>query len=281
MLEAFLTYAGQVVAGVLAFLALWKDAADYGELSKKFGKHIIWLCAGLMVVLTAISIYLTHAGRKQAIQDKIDASNAASESRGQIMALSRQVIKMSQDRAAAEKGFRDSFSQLSDKIARLQTEAATQKLSEQLTKTQAELEKAEAKLTQPKATLVPTFQTTDIAQIPIRTKVATLRPDGSVSVDVTVYNNSDVPALDGGVLVRICITCKFAKEPSGSIKVTGGLDSDREFQFQHVFPHSAMQALTVEIIPPVLSNSFQLDIRPVCTTGETQDLQHFTVVVAR
>ncbi len=131
-MEVFLTYAAQVAVAILAFFALWKDASDYGELSKKYGKHIVWFCAALTVVLAVASIVLTHISRKQAIQDKIDASQAALKSDTQIDDLSKQVVRMSQDRTNAEKGFRESFSQLSDESSAVANRSCYSKTSQRI-----------------------------------------------------------------------------------------------------------------------------------------------------
>jgi hypothetical protein len=69
-MEAILIYAGQATAGILALLGLWKDARDYGELSKKLGRGIVWVCALLLLILFSASIYLTHIGRQQAAKDR-------------------------------------------------------------------------------------------------------------------------------------------------------------------------------------------------------------------
>jgi len=73
VLEWLFTYAGQVIGGLLTFLALWKDAKDYGELSKRWGRVIVGFVTGGILLLFCASIYLTHLNRRNAARDKTAA----------------------------------------------------------------------------------------------------------------------------------------------------------------------------------------------------------------
>lgn len=280
MVEWLFTYAGQVVGGVLTFLALWKDAKDYGDLSKKWGRWIIGFSAFAILFLFCASIYLTHLGRAQALRDKANAQAEAAASKAQIETLSSQIVQMSKDRAAAESGFRESFAQLSQKVANLQTKAATQELSKQLSDTRTELREAQAKLVQPKAILVPSLWTLDPSQLPLLTTAAKL-VGNSVTIDFFVFNKSDVAAVNGSIFIRICSGCKFAKEPEGFSKIRGVEDYDREFSFANILPHTGIHKLTAEVIPPESAGTFEFDITSECQSCEAQDRHHFFVTVQK
>jgi hypothetical protein len=60
VLEWLLTYAGQVIGGLLTILALWKDAKDYGELSKRWGRAIVTFVA-VGILLFFLRLDLPHS----------------------------------------------------------------------------------------------------------------------------------------------------------------------------------------------------------------------------
>jgi hypothetical protein len=276
-MEAFFTYAGQVVTFLFAFIGLLKDASDYGALSKKFGKHLVWLCAFLVLFAFVASVYLTHAGRKQAVQDKIDSKTAQAVITGQNTALSNQIQQMAADRAKAESGFRDSFSQLSQKVANLQTKAATAGLTKELSQTREELRQAEAKFAQPKATVVPSLWTDQESQIPVRTALLK-SANNAVTIEFFAFNKSDVSATNGSIFLRRCIDCEFAREPEGFNKIEG-VSSDREFHFVQIYAHAGIRKLTAEIVPPKGQSTFQIDISVACQNCPPTETQHFFIGV--
>ena len=89
--------------------------------------------------------------------------------------------------------------------------------------------------------------------------------DGSVSLDVMALNQTDTAALNGNMILRICVVCKYAKEPDGFVRLPGSEDQDRVFSFPHFLPNSADQKRTIEVVPPPApGNRFQVDMILTC-----------------
>jgi hypothetical protein len=279
MLEWFFTYFGQLVAGILAFFAFWKDAKDYGELSQRWGKVVIRGVGGGVFFLMLASLYLTHLGRVNAVKDaaKAEATNTANQQR--ISGLSDQLKTSSEQRTIAENGFRQSFAELNQKFADLQTKVKTQELVAELDKTRKELHEAEAKFVQPKAKLIPSlwFVGKSPSELPMSTKYIKM-VNGSVTVDFFAYNDSDTTAIDGSIITRICNGCKFASEPPLS-KIISGIELDREFHFDHIYANSALERHTMDVIPPAGKPEFRIKINATCQNCEPSTFQEFKIIV--
>jgi hypothetical protein len=276
MLEWFFTYFGQLVAGILAIFAFWKDAKDYGELSKRWGKVVIRGVGGGVFFLLLASLYLTHLGRVN--EAKAEATNTANQQR--ISGLSDQLKTSSEQRTIAENGFRQSFAELNQKFADLQTKVKTQELVAELDKTRKELHEAETKFVQPKAKLIPSLWwkfAHSTSDLPVTTKNYKL-VNGHVTVDFLAYNNTDTPALAGVIVVRICDGCKYASEPPQS-QIIQGMETDREFPFAHIYANAGLDRHTVDIIPPAGKPEFNIKMWTACSNCEPSDSQDFTIIV--
>jgi hypothetical protein len=103
--EAFVTYACPVITFAFAFITLLKDASGYGDMSKRFGKHVVRFCVVLVVLTFCGSLYSVYAARKEAhaeqcraesdrtqsAKDRSDARVAADKSEATIGELRRTI----------------------------------------------------------------------------------------------------------------------------------------------------------------------------------------------
>lgn len=171
------------------------------------------------------------------------------------------------------KVFLETLNRLSDKVRELQTKAETEDLRKQLASVQNDLQKTQKALAPaPKATLV--FSFFPFINPPLgkgKTSAVTgkslpLAPDGSVHVEFTILNNTDVTALDGEINLYICDDCKFAKEPPDFQRLSGQSDTQRYLSLESVLPRSWFRILTVDIIPPLYGGSMDIGFSFRCRT---------------
>jgi hypothetical protein len=97
-------------------------------------------------------------------------------------------------------------------------------------------------------------------QFPLIKEIALPVHEGSVAVEFTIQNIADASAEDGELWIRICRDCRFAKEPEGFNHFKGQTEQDRHKSFQRILPGIALEKMTAEIIPPPLSNRFEVDL---------------------
>ena len=60
--------------------------------------------------------------------------------------------------------------------------------------------------------------------------------DGSVHIECTVLNVTEVDATNAELQIQICDQCKFAKEPSELTKLPGMRDNQRYLLLSHMQP---------------------------------------------
>jgi hypothetical protein len=264
--EVITAYGLQLVVGLIALFALWKDWHEYRKRSKAWGRPAQVVLAFAAILFIVLSLLDTHYNR----------ANSASEKSYLLM----QVQQLRADSKVANDGFRQSFASLYDKFGQLQTRVQTDALLKQNTSllldidaTKRELASTRAKLEQPQTTPLASFQTEHSEQIPITE--ATLERSSPVPVSFLVYNPSAINALNGSINVDICRTCAFASEPIGFARVAGAAETQRSLDFQHIYAKSAAQLLTLSLKVPPEINRFEIGVRvncETCTPAEYQQL---------
>jgi len=199
-----------------------------------------------VILLFLAGIIQTHINRKLAIFDKQQAEQAQQklEEGQQKFLLAESESKAHLEDASA------SLQKLQDKVDKLQTQAQTQKLSLELADVSRELEDAKAKLQRPLAKCEPTFASSDYNKLPIREAIGESTPQG-VKADFGVINTSDVAAVKGEIVLRLCPGCQYGIEPEGFAKPKIGPDDERIKAFGSIQEHSVAQDMTVTIIPPL------------------------------
>ena len=244
-------YLSTVLLGAATSLALMKDWRDYGKMSKKFGKYVPLGLAAITVFISVLGLEDIHQARVESQSDKQQAQLAQGQNHQIITDLTSQVRDLRDDNKAATDSFTKSFSTLYGKFGDLQSKVQNGDLLKELKDTREEVAAAQSKLTQPKAVVLATFPATLSTQIP--TTEVLLSPTGDiVTVSFEIYNSSDVTAVNGVISVRVCITCTFAEETPGFIKVAGADENDRNHDFQRIFARSASEVFSIRVRPPKL-----------------------------
>jgi len=90
--------------------------------------------------------------------------------------------------------------------------------------------------------------------------------EGVVHVEFTVYNPTDIPAIDGELTLQICDQCKFAKDPTGFKHLPGQLDTQRIMLFDRLLPTTAFPIMSADIIVLDRINRFPIGMWPRCRT---------------
>jgi hypothetical protein len=262
-----------LAVGTIAAAAvdLYQKREDYKN--KRLRQIVIALFI-LTAVLTIFGLYHDNAEKdtekqeadktNKSLQAKVDAANNAQK-----------------DNTAV---FLQQFKDLSGEVGDLKTQVKTDALQKKLDSVQDELLKTQkAMAPAPKADLEFTFVPfkNPIAPFPmVPSKVVELPvdPDGSVHVDFSVINGTDVTAKDVQITLVICDQCKFAKEveiyagggtqgaTSKFEKMPGEWDTHRYIFFPQIQSASYLPTAQVDIIPPPLAAEFMVGIMPRCST---------------
>jgi hypothetical protein len=162
---------------------------------------------------------------------------------------------------------------LSDKLRELQTQVKTEELRKQLASVQSDLQKTQKALAPaPQATLAFSFfpfinPSVGKGQMAAVTETALhLAPDGTVHIEFTILNLTDVSALDASITLYICVGCKFAKEPPDFQRLSGQSDVQRYMPFNQLLPKSYWRMLAIDIIPPAYAGSIDIGFSFRCRT---------------
>ena len=122
-----------------------------------------------------------------------------------------------------------------------------------------ELKNTQEALNPPKATLQFSFapfrtihpDAENTTGEPVTEKTLTRSEDGSLYVEFTVMNLTDVDAIDGEMTLQICDDCKFAKEPSEFKQLPGQDDHQRDKTFDRILSKVAFYTMSADItVPP-------------------------------
>jgi hypothetical protein len=159
---------------------------------------------------------------------------------------------------------------LSEKITNLETRVATACLQKDLAEVRGELQRTQK--TMAPAPLVPLqfsffpFTNPPYPQkaVPSTDVVLPVSADGTVRVQFTVLNMSELAALDGELTLQICDQCKFAKEPDGFQHLPGQQDTHRTVKFDRILGTTAVATMTADITVPPNVASFPMGILPRC-----------------
>jgi hypothetical protein len=238
---------------VLAIATILAGGLDlyhrWDELKEKPLRKLVPILFVLIGLLTLVTLHHEDTEKHKADQD--------------IQGLRTQVKLASQAEDTAIQNQKDNtatflsqFQKLSGEVADLKTQVQTAALEKKLAIVQGELERTQKALAPaPKAALFFSFvpfpnpprpqQATPVTDVKLP-----LAKDGSVHVTFTVLNQTNVDALDGGLILQICDECKFAKEPARFSKHEALLDTERQMDFDHIFGETAIFPIALDVIPP-------------------------------
>jgi hypothetical protein len=260
----------QVLTGLIALAALWKDWNSYGAISKRFGKRLPIFLAVFIVLAVSFTIGQTWV-----------AVEREAKSAGHIEELGNQ-LKRNEDgaeRRAKQQSeiFQGTINGLNLRLSDLQTKMNTEPLLRQnaallkeIHDIRAQVNATRTSIEQPveKAELVATFNKDpglppEPDQAIIHKISVPRQTDGTVEFTISVMNKSKVQARELFVNVRICNKCRFAKEPSGFKKAPAAPDYDRYTEMNNL-PIGVAIVIPLKVKPPDLSSGFEVDVTARC-----------------
>jgi len=170
------------------------------------------------------------------------------------------------------KSFLSALQSLSSQLNDLKTKVATKDLQDQLARVKGELEKTRLALAGPPPIKLLTSLTQIDLQHPLAPNSAVIDKqlpidaNGVVHVPFFVYNPEERAAVGGLITLIICDDCKFAKEPTGFIKVKNDYETRRELQFPQIPGTTQVSDLSADIIPPPGATEMPVGLIIKCNT---------------
>jgi hypothetical protein len=281
MLDWLLAYGTLGVGALFSLGVLYKESEEY--ISKRRGKPLLLVMYSSILLMLMGGIFQTHQTRSSSNADRTQAAKDREQAAKDRKALDDDRSQAKQERAVNDTKLNDAkerLQTLQDRVSRLQTKAETQALSKQLLDVKSELAEAESKLQQPKAHLVATFGTPHYNELPVKEVVGEkVAGTGAVKFNFGVLNASDVAALHGEIVLKICDACSFATEPEGFSRAALSPDNERIRDFGQIQEHTVAQDMTATVIPPITTPEFQVGIIAKCENCETAKLQILKVKI--
>lgn len=247
------------------FYALLQLKKDWEKHETKFRRTAALVLVLLLGVGSAINTYYSESR----------AVRQHSDDQAKIAELKKAVEVSSQDQKTNTEQFVTGFGALSKQVADLQTQVKTEKLQSRLAGLQADLQKTQKALAPgPKAELTFSFVpfnnpplTESTNGSPVTETTLPLSLDGTVHIDCTVLNMTEVDAANVELTLLICDHgCKFAKEPEGLTKLAGMKDTERYLSLPHLQPMQAYKTIGLDIIPPAAAKAMEVGFTYRCTT---------------
>jgi hypothetical protein len=214
-----------------------------------------------IVVLGGASLVNTHFSNKKAIAQQQDAI----KDQKQIASLGTAVETANKAQATNTKLFVESFTAVNGQLNGLQTKIETAGLQKESDQLKAALASNIKALNPPQAQLIASLGdvTETLQNLNVKERLGQLAVDGTVSFKLHIVNSSDVQAKDGTIYLRTCLTCTYADEPTGFIKVTNGEESDRSA----IFPQMGARTgaiISLRIKPPQGEHQFVVKVKLRC-----------------
>jgi hypothetical protein len=270
---SYLLILGTVLLGLLS---LHKDWHNY----KPWVRRAV---AAVLLVVGAFSLIKNYRDNQQAQIARTKAANDINTLKTELAELHGQAKAANDAQTQNTKVFLETLNRLSDKVRDLQTQVKTEDLRKQLASVQSDLQKTQKALApEPKAALalsfVPVIDPPGGRPSPVTYKAFPLLPDGTVHVEYTIVNFTEVPALDLEITLIVCAQCKFAKEPQDYSHLPGQTDTERNVMYQRLFPMVAFRTCTVDIVPPKDVDDIQIGMKYRCRTCIVQHGQSSAIV---
>lgn len=248
----YLLSLGTILLGLFEII---KDREDYKKARLSRPVAVIFVIVGALQIVSL---------RRDA-QDRRDAEKNISDLAGQVKAAN----KAQTDNTAL---YVDSFGKMSDKLSGLEVEVRTDALQKKIGTLQSELQNTEKALA-PGARAQLSFTFLPLTKAPLGETQAFLTSrevvpaaDGTVHLEFTVANNTEVDALDGDLSLFICEYCKYAKEPELFTKLPTGTLQERTYHFSQILARTIFAPMSVDVLPPPFARSFTLGVMYRCRT---------------
>lgn len=249
---SFLNYILQFFTTILALLLLTKD---WEALKKPYVRYPVFVLIILVGAGALLNNYLTTQHNEKIRQQ----DNAA------IIKLQQALDTSEQNRKDNTKEFLAEFSRLSQQVSELETEIQTAEFKKKAADLQADLETTRKALFSPKATLAFTFAKPHNDAPIIRTASFPVK-DNVVHIDFAVENSTDVPAVDGHIILQICNACEFASEPPNFKKIHEGKDTERIRHFRQLLPKTLYKDFNADVKVPASIDRMEFGISYRCVT---------------
>jgi hypothetical protein len=245
---------------ILAILTCGASAFELLK-KKKSDDEKPWFRIVSLVVLIAVAILSMITLHHERVKQAQDA--AASIARAQT-------AKEDQNSNTAQ--FLQQFKDLSGQLADLKTQVKTDALQKKIDALQGDLAANERAMAPgPKASLIFTFWPfvnpplgSDQHAQPNTDITLPVNSDGTVHIEFTFLNLTDVDALDGDVTLVICDRCSFAKEPEGVEKGTN--ENERLYPFTDFHALSNYGKRSVDVTVPANGGSLLIGTQYRCRT---------------
>jgi hypothetical protein len=244
-----------VLAGGAILLGAFEIVKDWKEYKTA------WLRMSVSVVFIIVAT-LAIASLRHDNQEKREAKNKADSD---MKALQSKADAATQAQAENTRMYVESFTKMSGQISDLKAEVKTEALQKRLAAVQADLLKTQKAMEPgPRAELTFTFAPYSNPAPPgvptlVKEVTAPLNSDGSIHIEFSIVNITDVDAIDNAINLVICEQCKYAKEPVNFEKIPG---FGEEIRFLKVTVHAkeALQTTSLDIIPPARAGVTNIEV---------------------
>lgn len=274
----FLTFLSLLFTAGVAIFGVIKDWEAHKSHARRYSVLVLIV---LIVVVGSANLYIT---RRDALKREDEATAERIKSSEQIGRLEQSVEAERSSHERDTKQFLAALDRVYVRLSELKTDQHTVQLRQEILHLQEKLKTSDAVAAQVvrahSAKLGFGFYTPDMNATPASTIQGRL-VDGYVPVDVSPYNHSEVSAVNGQIIFRICKGCKFAEEPKGSLRIEGAMDEERVFQFEVISTQGRLEPIRMKVIPTDLSRPFGLAFRYGCQTCSENDWQILTVNLSK
>jgi hypothetical protein len=260
---------------IIAVIAIYREKPDDNAeqlLLKRRAKPILYALTGLALFAGVSQIWRTD--RENQNNEK-KRSQERETDKQQIAGLQQSVGTLKESNQSQYDRNLAELHTLQKQLNDIKIDKASEELRKKIAALEAQLDKSMAP--KPKAKLDFSFYENNMKIGEIH-KSKYIPVEGEVvPFSFVVENNSPVSATGVSVWVRICLECKFHREPPGSRKVPGAQEFEREYSGIDVPAGVAYQKMDVEIELPRRFNRLPVSFDYRCneceTTGEWQELE--------
>jgi len=269
--DALRAYVSPVLLTVVAFLGIWKDSKDYKERAYEPGisrrnkflrLHAPKALSAATIILLIIGVLDIHGTRKTAADDKASAQVEKTASDQQVKNLQAAVNTGNGLLTQQRQDFLTKFSEMSNRVADLQTQIKTTDLHDEAAQLRADLDATRKTMDPPKATLKFSFASTD-GQASHSSLVT--REGDTAKVRFFVLNDTEADALEGELIFEACDGCTIVAIPD-FIKMSGSPENHRNLSFQHILAHTKSPVYEVTIKYPPEATAFLVGMEYRCRT---------------
>jgi hypothetical protein len=252
----YLLASGTIAA---AAIDLYRKREEYKNKRLRQGVIILFIATG---ILTIFGLYHDNSEKEAEKQKAEDANNTL---QAKVDTANR---AQKENTAIFLKQFKDVY----DEVGDLKTQIKTDALQKKLDRVQAELLKTQkAMAPAPKAAIAFSFVPFEnpLAPRPMVPSTNVDLPvdaDGSVHVEFSFLNVTDVTALSASVTLVICDQCKFAKEIENFERASGEAATRRTIFVRQLDAGGYLATMQANIIPPPTVPEFRLGIQYRCST---------------